>query len=405
VVSVQTASSIILNSARPMGCEYVSLLAAFDRVLYDNVVSDRMIPPQDQSAMDGYAIIASDTKGASRSSPVRIKVVGDIQAGSTIAGNRIEKGTAVRIVTGAPTPEGADSVMQVEETEERDGYVTIFCEASKFKNYRRAGESIRKGDHVLSKGHRLGSADVGLLSALNYSVVRVHRRPTVSIFSTGDELARDGEEIGFGQIRDMNAYSLYSEVLKYGAIPEYLGIAKDALEDVKDMFSKAMTSDAVISTGGVSKGNNDFVKQALYDVGIETLFEMVHVKPGTPCVFGRKGDKLFFSLPGNPVSSLVSFIQFVRPALLRLMGSTNLHKPIIDAILEEDIQSGHIHHIIRGRFSIRNREMYVKTTGNQKPSVLRSMSLANCLIIIPEGIANVKAGERVAIQLIDHHEI
>jgi molybdopterin molybdotransferase len=364
------------------------------------------VPPLDDSAMDGYAIIADDTHGASKNSPVKLRIVGEIQAGGSVSGKQVSKGTAIRIMTGAPIPAGADSVVQFEDTEEEAGYVRIFHETLKYKNYRFVGENIRKGDKVLNKGDRLRSADIGILASLNYDAVKVYKQPTVSIISTGDELADIGEEIRFGQIRDVNAYTLHSEIKKYNALPNYLGIAKDTLQDTKEIFLKALKSDVVISTGGVSMGRYDFVKENYSDLGIDIQFEWVKVKPGRPCTFGTKDNKLIFGLPGNPVSTLTSFIQFVRPALLKLMGAKKIHKPIVNAFLEEDIkkESGKVH-LLRGFFTIRNNDFYVSTTGNQKSSVLRSMSSANCLIIVPEDVTKVKAGEKVAIQLIDHDEI
>ena len=405
-VSLEEAQRIILNSVSPLSCENISIMEAPNRVLCEDIVSDVMIPPLDNSAMDGYAIIADDTQGASKSSPARLQIIGEIQAGGSVTGKRVSRGTAIRIMTGATMPEGADSVIQFEDTEEEAGYVTIFRELVKHKNYRFAGESIKKGDNVLHKGDRLSSAAVGILASLNYNSVKVYKQPTVSIISTGDELADIGEEIQIGQIRDVNAYTLYSEVKKINALPEYLGIAKDRLKDTREIFLEALKSDVVISTGGVSMGKYDLVKEIYSDLGVEIQFEWVKVKPGRPCTFGTKDNKLIFGLPGNPVSTLTSFIEFVRPALLSLMGAKRIRKPVVNAFLEEDIdkQSGKVH-LLRGYFTIKNNDFYVSTTGNQNSSILRSMSDANCLMIIPEHTTKVKAGEKVAIQLIDHDEI
>jgi molybdopterin molybdotransferase len=407
IVSFEEAHKIVLNSATALGSESINILEATDRILYDDIVSNIMIPPLDSSARDGYAIIADDTQGASVHSPVRLKIIGEIQAGSSGIDNRVSKGTAIRIMTGAPMPEGADAVVQFEDTKEEGGIVTIFCQATKYENYRNAGENIRRGEGVLYKGNRLSSADVGILASLNYNTVKVYKQPTVSIISTGDELAGIGEEIQLGKIRDVNAYALYSEVKKYNALPTFLGIAKDTMKDVRDIFSKALRSDVVISTGGVSMGKYDFVRDIYGDLNIEMQFERVNVKPGKPCALGIRDKKLFFGLPGNPVSALTSFIQFVRPALLKLMGATKISKPIVSAVLEEGIskrQSGNVY-LLRGLFTIKNKEFYVSTTGSQKSSIFQSMSNANCLIIIPPGIAKIEAGEKVAIQLIDHDEI
>jgi len=405
-VSVGEAQKIILDSVSPLNGESISLMEASNRILYEDIVADMMIPPVDDSAMDGYAIIADDTHGASRNNPVRLRIIGEIQAGGSVIGKRVSNGTAIRIMTGASIPEGADSVIQFEETEEKAGYVKIFSESVKYGNCKCAGENIKKGDKVLQKGDRLRSADVGILASLNYTAVKVYRRPTVSIVSTGDELAETGDKLRVGQIRNVNAYTLFSEVRKYNALPRYLGIARDTMKDTKEKLLEALESDVVISTGGVSMGKYDFVKEIYSDLGIEILFEWINVKPGRPCTFGKKENKLVFGLPGYPVPTLTSFIQFVRPALLKLMGAKKLNKPVVGAFLEEDISkhSGGVN-LLRGYFTIKNNEFYVSTTGSQKSSVLRSMSKANCLIVIPENSREVKAGEKVAIQLIDHDEI
>ena len=405
-VSIEEAQKIILDSVNPLGCESVSIMEASDRVLYEDIVSDIMIPPMDNSGMDGYAIIADDTHDASKINPVKLQIIGEIQAGCSIIGKQVSKGTAIRIMTGAPIPESADSVIQFEDTEEEAGYVKIFRGTVKRENFRFAGENIKKGDRVLQKGDRLRSANTGILASINYNRVNVYKQPTVSIISTGDELADIGEELQNGQIRNANAYTLHSELKKYNVLPDYLGIAKDTLKDTKEIFLKALKSDVIISTGGVSMGKYDFVKEIYSDLNIEIQFEWVNVKPGRPCTFAKKDNKLIFGLPGNPVSALTSFIQFVRPALLRLMGANRINKPVVSAFVQEDIdkQPGKVH-LLRGCFTIKDNEFYVSTTGNQNSSVLRSMSDANCLIIIPENITKVKAGEKVAIQLIYHDEI
>jgi molybdopterin molybdotransferase len=405
-VSIEEAQKIILNSISPLNCENISIMEASNRILYENIVSDIMIPPVNNSGMDGFAIIADDTRSASKNNPIKLQIIGEIQAGGSIIGKQITKGTAIRVMTGAPMPDGADSVIPLEDIKEEADYIKIFNKILKYKNYRFAGENIKNGDKVLQKGDRLRSADIGILASLNYNTVKVYKRPTVSIISSGDELVDIGEEIQVGQIRNSNAYTVYSEVKKYNALPVYLGIVKDTLKDMKEIFLKALKSDVLISTGGISMGKYDFVKEIYSDLNIKILFEWINVKPGRPCTFGKKDNKLIFGLPGNPVSALTSFIQFVRPALLRLMGARKIKKPIVNAYLEEDInkQSGKVY-LLRGYFTIKKNEFYVSTTGNQNSSILRSMSNANCLIIIPENITQVKAGEKVTIQLIEHDEI
>jgi molybdopterin molybdotransferase len=267
-VSFDEAKKIILNSVSPLSCENISIIKASNRVLYEDIVSDIMIPFVDDSAMDGFAIIADDTRGASKNNPVKLQITGEIQAGASIIGKKISKGTAIRIMTGAPIPEGANSVIRFEDTEEEAGYVKIFREIFKYNNYRFAGENIKKGDKVLEKGDRLSSADAGILASLNYKIIKVYKQPTVSIISTGDELADMGEEIQIGQIRNVNVFTLHSEVKKYNGLPDYLGIAKDTFNDTRNIFLKALKSDVIISTGGVSKGKYDFVKDIYSDLNI-----------------------------------------------------------------------------------------------------------------------------------------
>jgi molybdopterin molybdotransferase len=405
-VSFEEAIRIVLDSARPIGGETVNLMEASDRILSEDIISDRMIPPVDDSAMDGYAVIAKDTKGASKDHPVRLKIVGEIKAGGSIENQHLSSGSAIRIMTGAPIPEGADSVIPFEDTMEDADYVILFCESVERGNCKCAGENIRNGDLVLQKGDRLKSADIGILASLNRDVVPVYRRPTVSIVSTGDEIAEVGHSIKSGQIRNINAYTLYSEVRKYHALPQYLGIARDTVEDIRGKLIDGLSSDMVISTGGVSKGRYDLVKEIYHDLGIDILFEWIKIKPGRPCTFGRKNNTLVFGLPGYPVPVLTSFIQFVRPALLKLMGARKIDKPIINAILDEDITNrcGSVN-LLRGQFTVRENEFHVSTTGSQKPSILRSMSKANCLIVMTENSQMVKAGDKVTIQLIGHDEI
>jgi molybdopterin molybdotransferase len=405
-VSVEEARNIVLNSITPLGFDKVDIFNAPGRVLFENIISDIANPPLDNSAMDGYAVIAEDTRGASINNPVRLKVIAEIQAGGHYTAKKVLQGTAIRIMTGGPIPEGADSVIQFEDTEEEKDIVKVFREINKHDNYRFAGEDIKKGDIVLYQGDRLSSAAMGLLSSLNYKNINVYKQPEVAIISTGNEIADIGDDIKPGQIRNSNSYTLYSEVKKYSAIPRYLGIVNDTMKDMKTKFTQAMESDIIISTGGVSMGKYDFVKDIYSEMGIEILFERVKVKPGRPCTFARKGQKLIFGLPGNPVSTMTSFIQFVRPAILKLMNAKKINKPIVNAYITEDItkEPGRLY-LLRGYFFIKNNEFHVNTTGPQGSGILTSMSAANCLIILPENTSEVKAGEKVAIQLIDHDEI
>lgn len=406
MVSVEEARNTILAHTPSLPPEIVPLFEAPGRVLSRDIVSNVDIPAVDNSAMDGYALVASDTAGAAKDRPARLPVRGEIRAGLMEALPDVAAGRAVRIMTGAPMPHGADSVVQFEDTAEEGEHVLVFREVQRGENVRRAGEDVRIGAVVLTRGTRIGSAETGLLASLNSTFVPVSRRPEVAILSTGDEIVDLGAELKSGQIRNSNAYTLYSEVIKYGGIPRYLGIAPDTREATVSILGDALESDIVLTTGGVSMGRYDFVTEALDELGVEIMIETIRMKPGKPCVFGRRGKTLFFGLPGNPVSTMVSFLQFVRPALLRMMGARRIDKPLVRATLTEDIKkkTGRAH-FIRGVFCVNDGRLSVSTTGPQGSGILRSMTEANCLIIIPEDVGAVRAGETVLVQLIEHGEI
>ncbi|MDY6932809.1 MAG: molybdopterin molybdotransferase MoeA [Spirochaetota bacterium] len=406
VVTVEEATDIILNSIIQLKGERVSILDATKRVLFEDIISSINIPLLDNSAMDGYAIIAADTIGSNRERPVKLPVLGEVQAGGDHQGIRISSGSVIRIMTGAPIPKSADAVVQFEDTCEEDGIVSIYREVKKGENIRLAGEDIRKGGLILQSGHLLRSADIGILASLNYQEVMLYRRPEVAIISTGDEIVDIGEVLHPGQIRNSNSYTLYSEIKRYNTIPHYLGIARDDIDETKEKLNQAFKYDVIITTGGVSMGRYDFVKDVMIDLGVDIKFESIRMKPGKPCIFGIKGHKLFFGLPGNPVSTMISFYQFVRPAILKLMGAERINIPTVNAILEEGIRKKPDRvNFIRGHFTINDGELYVKTTGSQGSGILSSMSRANCIILLPIGIEGVHAGERVSIQLIHHEEI
>ncbi len=403
---MEEALKLILTSVKPLTAQKVPLFEAPGRVISEDIISQWNIPPVDNSAMDGYAVIASDTAGASGDTPARIEIVSEIRAGEGSPAAELVRGKCIRIMTGAPVPRGADAVVQFEDTGESGTMAEVFRRVIPGENIRRAGEDIGRGDIVLRKGDRVGSAEMGVLASLNRSEIPVARMPEVAIISTGDEIAEVGDNASSGYIRNSNAYTLYSEVKKYCGIPRYLGIARDSREDTGKKLSEALNSNVILTTGGVSMGKFDFVKDALKELGVEILIENIRMKPGKPCVFGIKGEVLFFGLPGNPVSTMVSFIQFVRPAILRLMGARRIEKPMVQAVLEEDISKkpGRIH-FIRGHFTVKNGALHVSTTGPQGSGILRSMSMANCLIVVSEMTEKVKAGEMVTIQLIRHGEI
>ena len=401
MISVEEALEKILAAISPLGLEKVNILDALGRVIGENVYAERAIPPKDNSAMDGYALRMRDTRGASEKTPAILEVVEEIPAGA-IPEKRIGPGQAARIMTGAPVPEGADAVVRVEDTRKEDGQVAILVEAKHGQDIRLAGEDVQPGEKVISRGEVIRPAEVGMLAALGRSFVSVNQRPLVAIVATGDELTDIDEAPSPWKIVNSNSFSLAALVLDCGAVPLQIGIARDRREDLIAKFRAAIRADLIVSSGGVSVGDYDLVKEVMKEEGNRMQFWRVAMKPGRPLAFGMLGKIPFIGLPGNPVSAMVSFEQFIRPAILKMMGHVNLFRQTVQARLGENIskKSG-IRHFIRARIQ-RDGDLYtVVTTGDQGSGILKSMVRANGLIILPEEATTVQAGGMVTVQLLD----
>lgn len=401
MITVEEALDKILCHIQPLGSEKVSLLETLGRVIAEDIYANRDVPPLDNSGMDGYAVKNLDIKNASKDHPVRLKVVEDLPAGS-ISTKTLRKEQAIRIMTGAPIPKGANTIIPVEETEKEEGFVSIFKAVSSGEHIRRAGEDVKKGDLVVSVGDLIRPAEVGMLASLGRSFISVYQKPLVAILCTGEELVDVDGDLDEVKIVSSNSYTLAAQVRDCGAIPIQLGIAKDRREEIREKLRQGIRADVLISSGGVSVGDYDFVKDALNDLGVKMVFWRVAMKPGKPLAFGTIRRKPVFGLPGNPVSSMVSFEQFVRPSLLKMMGHRHLFRPTVEAILKEDIhkEPGR-RHFIRSSVSFEKDHYFATTTGAQGSGILRSMLRANGLIVIPEDREIVKAGEKVKVQLLD----
>ena len=403
MISFDEALNNILSHIHALGYEKVSLLDALGRVIAEDIYTKRDIPPLDNSAMDGYALKFEDIQKASPKDPVRLEVIEDLPAGF-ISKKKIERGNAIRIMTGAPIPKGADAVIPVEETKKEDGAVLIFKAAAPGENIRKSGEDVKKGDRVISQGDTLRPAEVGMLASVGRSFISVYQKPMVAILCTGDELVDVDGELGEVKIISSNSYTLAAQVKDCGAIPLQLGIAKDRKEEIEEKLRLGIRADVLISSAGVSVGDYDFVKEVMKNLGMEMVFWKVAMRPGAPLAFGTIGEKPAFGLPGNPVSSMISFEQFVRPSLLKMMGYRQLFRPVMEAILKEEIKKmvGK-RYFIRGSVSFEKGEYFVTTTGEQGSGILRSMVKANGLIVIPEDQKMVRAGEKVKVQLLDRN--
>ena len=406
MISVEAALEIILSEIKPLGLERKSILSTLGRVLGEDICASVDNPPWDNSAMDGYALRASDTKGASRGKPVILRIIEDLPAGY-VAKKTIKRGETVRIMTGAPIPRGADAVVMVEDTERLEVRgkrleVKIFREAKIRDNIRRAGEDFKKGALVLKKGTVIRAAEVGMLATVGKPNVCVYQRPKVAVLSTGDELAEIEETPSSGKIVNSNSYAISAQIKACGAVPVQLGIARDAKKDLMDKLSYGLASDCIVSSGGVSVGDFDFVKDVLKEMGSEMRFWKVAIKPGKPLAFGIINGKPVFGLPGNPVSAMVAFEQFVRPAILKMMGVRNIFRKSLTALLTSSLnkKAGRMH-FIRAVLEEKNGQFYVTPLEGQGSGVLSSMVMANSLIILPEDAKDAAKGSKVKVQPLD----
>ncbi len=401
MISVEEALKRIVDSFSPLGLEKVSILDALGRVIGEDIYAGRAIPPKDHSAMDGYALRSVDTRGTSPGNPVILDVIDDIPAGA-IPKRRIEAGQAARIMTGAPLPEGADAVVRMEDTRQEEERVVLLAGASKGQDIRHAGEDMRIGEKVISRGEIIRPAEVGMLASLGRSFISIYQRPLVAIIATGDELAEIDEPPSPWKIVGSNSYSLAALVRECGGIPLQVGIAKDLREDLLAKFRAAMRADIILSSGGVSVGDYDLVKELMKEAGNRMQFWQVAMKPGRPLAFGSLGDIPIVGLPGNPVATVVCFEQFIRPAILKMMGHVNLFRRTVRARLGEDIKKKKgTRHFIRARIQRDGEDYIVVTTGKQGSGVLKSMVRANGLIVLPEEATVVRKGATVTVQLLD----
>ena len=416
MLSVEDALERILAHFHVLESEERHLLDALGQVLAEDATARHDIPPLDNSAMDGYAIQAASVAGASESSPVNLKVVGAVAAGQ-LPSDTVEAGTTVRIMTGAPIPHGADSVVPFEETDEIErrasggslDKIGVTVAVRLGSDIRPAGQDVRRGDTVLPKERTLRPAEIGVLASLGLENVTVVRRPVVAILATGDELLEAGDDYSVGKIYDSNSYSVAAGVLRYGGIPKLLGIARDNLDSMNAKLREGLDSDMLITSAGVSKGDYDMVKDVLAQHG-KIDFWSVRMRPAKPLAFGvlrtDEGREVpHLGLPGNPVSAMVAFEQFARPAIQKMMGKSGFVKPRITAVLDEPIYNTDGRRVYaRAIISKRNGAYHARLTGNQSSNLLTSMASANGLAVCPEDLPMKKAGEVVEVLMLDWSE-
>jgi len=396
LLTVAQARERILDQIAALDTEQVPLTEALGRVLAAEIRSERDVPPFANSAMDGYAIQASDVTRASVAHPVRLRVLGEIRAGAPPPA-AVQPQTALRIMTGAMIPDGSDAVVRVEDTAEHDSTVEVRVPVAAGTSLRSAGSDLRRGDLLATAGRLITPGLIGVLASAGHVAVHCIRRPRVLVLTTGDELREPGEALGPGQITNTNRYTLLAAVQDSGGIVIDAGVARDERGDLIDRLGAAGETDLVVTTGGVSMGAYDLVRGLLEEREAVTFWQ-VALRPGKPLMFATVGGVPLIGLPGNPVSTLVAFELFVRPALLKLQGRTELERPRLTAITEEPLHNPpHLEQYFRGIARHDGARIVVRLTGDQGSHVLRSMADANCLVVVPLGTSEVAAGSPVEI--------
>jgi molybdopterin molybdotransferase len=390
------ALKIVLGDTKPMGWEWVSLSRAHRRVLAEDVIAQNNIPYTDNSAMDGYAVNTGDLKSALQELPV----VGVVACGKSV-NKRLKRGEAMAIMTGAPIPAGCNAVVPVEDTEAvSSGIVRILGKIEPGKNVRYSGEDVRKGEVVLNRGTAVGAAELGMLASVGRKRARVFQKPVVAILITGNEIIEPGERLRPGNVRDINTFSLCGLVEKFGGVPLPLGIAGDKKVKLLRKMRKGLNSDVMITSGGVSMGKFDFVRAVLSSLRYRERFWKVAMKPGMPISFGHIGRMPVFGLPGNPVSSMVSFLEFVRPLMMKLVDRA-IDLPEISALLKTPIvKKDNKRHFLRVKLDYRNHRYFASLTGSQGSGILKSMIECDGIAVIPENAKSLKVGDRVTVQLV-----
>ena len=409
-LSFDEARERVLSHLSPLPPEIVPLEEALGRALIHDVLAPTQLPPWANSAMDGYAVRGDDVGGAAKDHPVILAVTGVIHAGTRFEGT-VGPGEAVRIMTGAEIPEGADSVIRVEDTdrEETDGgNLRIYSERDRGRHVRPAGQDWPEGAIVLASGTGIGPGQIAVLAATRNPLVSVHRQPVVAILASGDELVDvDQPSLDRHQIPESNSHYASAGVRAAGGTPMRLGIARDDRADIQDHLARAADADVLVTLGGASMGEGDLFKTVLEDLGLQLEFWRVKIRPGSPISFGRlprdgRGSQAVFGLPGNPASAFVTFELFVRPVLLALAGHARLHRPTISALAAEDLTAAeNLTGFLRVRLSGSGARLEASLTGPQGSGLVGSLGAADGLAIIPEGVKAISRGAPVAVMLLD----
>ena len=406
LIDVDTAITRVLSSVDELGFEIKTTLQALNHVCFEDVIATLNIPPTDNSSMDGYAVKSEDVKGASSDRPIDLSVIGTISAGQ-IPDFEVVQNSAAKIMTGASIPKGADAVIPFEDIQniEKES-IRVVEMVKKRNNIRDSGEDVKKGNVLIKKGKLISAADIGVMASQGLVDIKVVKKPVVAILATGNELMGPGEVLENGKIYDSNSPAIAAAVIEAGAVPKVLGIAKDTHDSLKEKIELASSCDLIVTSAGVSKGDYDIVKDFINNIG-EIQFWSVKMRPAKPIAFGcidtnnRKKIPII-GLPGNPVSAMVAFEKFGRPAIFKMRGIHDYSRFVIKAILQDTIDNYDGRRIYaRGIVKKIENEYHVSLTGSQQSNLLTSMSKANGLVVCPEDVSRLEIGSIVRVEMIN----
>lgn len=405
-ISLEEARDILMEKKVQTEAIHVPLMDSLGSVLAEDIQSDMNMPPFDKSPLDGYAIRGEDTVEATKDKPLTMEVIEFLPAGH-VSDKSVGKNQAIRIMTGSKIPKGADTVVKFEDTDFTETEVSFYQSYKPGSNISLKGEDIEVGDQILKKGQEIDAPEIGILATLGKSYVKVYRKPRIAILSTGDELTDIHEPLQDGKIRNSNTYTLAAQIKKIGGKPLMLGVCDDTVETISSKILSAIHwADMVITTGGVSVGDCDLVKEAFQHAGAKMLFWRVRMKPGTPIAVAEYNNKLLFGLSGNPAAAYITFEQFVRPVILRQLGKEKTQLMEVDSILENDfLKTSSQNRFVRAKTHYRDGKYYTRFPGKHSSGVLSSLSGTNSLFYVPGGEGPFVKGDQVKVQLLDHPEV